>query len=418
MAKVPLFPRSGYAGLLRARLRASPAVVILGARQCGKSTLAQEFVAAAGSRGRGKRFDLEKPSDLARLQAAPEQDLGSLQRTPGLVCIDEVQRAPFLFPLLRVLLDDPRRRARYLLLGSASPSLVAGVSESLAGRVSFLDLTPFLEAEVQEAAPHLGPHLWVRGGFPRSFLARSGRMSFEWRESYIRTFLEQDVPALGLRLPAPTLRRLWTMLAHLHGGLLNASELAAGLGVSVPTVGRYLDVLEGTFMVRRLPPYWANIGKRLTKAPKVYLRDTGLLHALLGIEDLDTLRGHPKVGASWEGLLIEQIVGALALAGETVRPHFWRTHGGAEVDLLLEMRGRILPIEIKMSGEPRTTRGLLECMRDLGLRAGFVMHGGDDAYSLGKGVHALPASLVARPTALRNALRRPGRKAAEGSAVL
>lgn len=418
MARAPLFPRSDYAALLRDRLRASPAVVILGPRQCGKSTLAQRFVQGRGSRSRGKRFDLERPSDLARLEAAPEQDLGVLQRAPGLIGIDEIQRAPFLFPLLRVLLDDPRRRARYLLLGSASPSLVAGISETLAGRVSFLDLTPFLAAEVQEAAPRLAPRAWVRGGFPRSLLARTEKASFEWRESYIRTFLEQDVPALGVRLPAATLRRLWTMLAHLHGGLLNASELAAGLGVSVPTVGRYLDVLEGTFMVRRLPPYWANVGKRLTKAPKVYLRDSGLLHALLGIEDLDALRGHPKVGASWEGSLIEQIVGALALVGETVRPHFWRTHGGAEVDLLLEMRGRLVPIEIKMSGEPRATRGLLECMKDLRLRAAFVMHGGGDAYPLCKAVRALPASLVARPAALRDALLRPARTATGGSVVL
>lgn len=394
--------RTGYLARLEAVLRGSPAAVVLGPRQAGKSTLVRTLGTARG--GRFTLLDLERPSDLARLSAAPEQDLEILQRRPGLICIDEVQRLPSLYPLLRVLLDDARRRARYLLLGSASPSLVAGVTESLAGRVGFVDLTPFLAAEVEATESGARQRLWSRGGFPRSFLARSDAASLRWREDYIRTFLERDVPALGLRLPAPALRRFWTMLAHVHGGILNASEIAAGLGVSAPTVVRWLDVLDGAFLVRRLAPWWANVGKRLVKSSKVYLRDTGLLHALLGIVDAHALRSHPKVGASWEGWIIEQVVGALALAGERAEPYFWRTHGGAEVDLLLRLRGRLLPIEIKLGGEPRPSRGLLECLADLALPRGFVLHGGEHAYALGARVQALPASLVARPRELLTAL--------------
>jgi hypothetical protein len=404
-----LVPRQGYRALLESRLRVFPAVAVLGPRQCGKSTLALELLGSLGKRSQGRRFDLERPSDLARLSAAPEEDLGLLQRQPGLIVIDEVQRAPFLFPLLRVLLDEPRRRARYLLLGSASPSLVRGVSETLAGRLGFLDLTPLLAAETRGRFPAL--RLWTRGGFPRSLLARSEAASIDWRESYVRTFLEQDVPALGVRLPSATLRLFLTMLAHLHGGLLNASELGAGLSVSAPTVARYLEALEGAFMVRRLPPYWANVGKRLTKAPRVYLRDTGLLHALLGIADLDALRGHPKVGSSWEGWAIEQLLGAMALAGEAVRPYFWRTHGGAEVDLILETRGRLVPIEVKLGAAPRASRGLVECMKDLKVSTGFILHGGKDSYPLGGSLWALSAELLAEPRALRDALLRPRRAA-------
>lgn len=371
---------------------------MLGPRQAGKSTLAHAI--ARARKAKATFLDLERPSDLERLSIAPEQDLDTLQRQLGLICIDEVQRLPSLYPLLRVLLDDPHRRARYVLLGSASPDLVAGVSETLAGRLALVDLTPFLAVEVRAREPADMQRLWLRGGFPRSFLARSNAASLAWRQDYIRTFLERDIPALGLRLPAAALRRFWTMLAHLHGGILNASEIGAGMGVSPPTVVRWLDVLEGAFLVKRLAPWWANVGKRLTKSPKVYIRDTGILHALLDIGDVGTLRSHPKVGLSWEGWVIEQVVGALRLLGESAEPYYWRTHGGAEVDLLLRLRGRLVPIEIKLSGEARPSRGLIECMRDLQLTAGFVIHGGRDAYAMGNGLRALPTAMVARPNDL------------------
>lgn len=404
-----LIARSGYAALLRTHLRTFPAVAVLGPRQCGKSTLVREFVKTLPRRSRVTLFDLERPSDLARVAAAPEEDLGALQTEHGVICIDEVQRAPTLFQLLRVLIDQPERKARYILLGSASPSLVSGVSETLAGRVGFIDLTPFLGAEVVADSVTRRQRLWLRGSYPPSFLARSEHASAEWRESYVRTFLEQDVPALGLRLPALTLRRFWTMLAHVHGGVLNATELATALGVSVPTVGRYLDLLEGTYMIRRLAPYWTNVGKRLVKSPKVYLRDSGVLHTLLGIRGLEGLRSHPKHGASWEGWVIEQVLGALRLTGERVQPYFWRTHGGAEVDLLLVIRGRIVPMEIKLGAEPRVPRGLTECLKDLRVPAAFVLHGGAASYPLARNVWALSIQLAEQPAALRDALLRPKR---------
>lgn len=397
-------PRTAYARLLTGKLRRFTALVLLGPRQCGKSTLARSLHVPPS--GRRLIFDLERPSDLARLQSAPEEDLGEAQRRPGLIVIDEIQREPGLFPLLRTLFDDPRRRARYLLLGSASPSVIQGASESLAGRVGFLDLTPFLAAEVANT-PALLRKLWLRGGFPRSFLARSDGASLEWREAYLRTLLERDLPALRPGLPVATLTRLLSMLAHLHGGLLNESELAGGLGVTAPTVGRYVDVLEGLFAVRRLPPYFANVGKRLTKAPRVYLRDPGVLHALLGISHSEALMGHPKVGASWEGFVIEQVLGALGQAGVTPRAFFWRTHGGAEVDLILEIGTRLVPLEVKLSGSPSVSRGLREAMKDLACRSGFVLHGGSDSFPLGHGVRALPAGLLAHPNRLRDALLRP-----------
>jgi predicted AAA+ superfamily ATPase len=401
--------RRAYERLLDAKLRLFPAVVLLGPRQCGKSTLSRTL--RPPRRAKRTSFDLERPSQLARLRLAPEEDLGALQRAPGLILIDEIQREPPLFPLLRTLLDEPQRQARYLLLGSASPAVVRGVSESLAGRAAFVELTPFLAAEVATNRARLD-RLWSRGGFPRSFLARSDAASLEWREAYLRALLERDIPALRPGLPVATLTRLLTMVAHLHGGIVNESELAAGLGVTAPTVGRYLDVLEGLFALRRLAPYFANVGKRLVKAPRVYLRDPGLLHALLAISDVDALRGHPKVGASFEGFVIEQLLGALALAGVAVRPFYWRTHGGAEVDLLLDTGRALLPLEVKLSGAPTVSRGLLECMKDLSCPRAFVLHGGEGEYPMGHGVRALPAALVAWPERLRQALSLPpGRRA-------
>ncbi|HEX7672253.1 MAG TPA: ATP-binding protein [Polyangiaceae bacterium] len=398
--------RVAYRDRLLHLLGGSPVVALLGPRQCGKTTLARSIVLSW--KGTRTFFDLERPSDLERLSLAPEDDLGRLQRRPGIICLDEIQRAPHLFPLLRALVDDPKRRARYLLLGSTSTSVVKGVSESLAGRVSFLDLTPFLATEVEAARGARRERLWERGGFPPSFTARSVERSFSWRENYVRTLLERDLPALGVGLPSVTLHRLLMMLAHLHGGILNASEVASSLSISAPTVSRYLDLLEGAFLARRLPPFWANVGKRLTKAPKIYLRDTGLLHVLLGLRDGDALRAHPKVGASWEGWVVEQLTTGLYLAGEPMEAHYWRTHGGAEADLVL-VRGSVrIPLEIKLGTGGRPTRGLYECKKDLAAPHAFVVHGGEDSYPVGDGVWALSAALLADPSTLARVLVNPG----------
>jgi uncharacterized protein len=410
--------RPEYHLRLASLLKTFPAVAVLGPRQAGKSTLVRDHAlgspppATRSSRASSNVvfFDLERPGDVRRLELAVDEDLSVVQRTARLVCIDEVQRLPSLFGLLRVLLDDPRRKARYILLGSASPDVVRGVSETLAGRIGFLDLTPFLVSEVEVAGGSRRERHWVRGGLPRSFLARSDAASVEWRESYVTTFLERDVPALGAGLSPSLLRRLWTMVAHLHGGILNSSEIASGLSVSAPTVVRYLDLLEGTFMVRRLPPYWANVGKRLVKAPKVYLRDSGLLHTLLGVADREALRAHPKLGASWEGWVIEQVLSTLVVANERPEAFFWRTHGGAEVDLLLTLRGRPVPFEVKLGTTPSVTRGLTECMKDLGIEHGFVLYGGDTSYPLSPNVQALPASLLADPKAFVRAVLKGGRR--------
>jgi len=393
-----MIARAGYVARLRSLLRSFPAVSVLGARQAGKSTLVHGFVAQA--RGQITVFDLERSADAARLAAAPEEDLGLLQQRPGLICIDEVQRQPDLFAMLRPLLDDRRRRARYILLGSASPNLVRGVSESLAGRIGFLDLTQFLRCELGALTEAQRIRHWVRGGFPRSFLARSERESVDWREGYFRSFVERDLAALGLDLPSVALRRLLTLVSHLHGSIVNYSAIAVALGVSAPTARRYVDILEGAFLIRRLAPYYANVGKRLVKSPKLFVRDSGLLHTLLGLPSDQALRAHPKVGASWEGFMIEQILGAIALTNLPANAFFWRTHAGAEVDLLLELRGRLVPIEVKLGGVPKFERGLGECMKDLGLSRGFVAYGGDAFYRLGEAVWALPVTALEDPKKL------------------
>ncbi len=401
--------RAGFGAELGRLLGAFPAVAILGPRQCGKTTLVRDFLArrARGGAARAATFDLDRPSDLERLARNPEEDLGLLQTQRGFIAVDEIQRLPQLYSVLRPLLDQPSRRARYILLGSASPALVRGVSESLAGRIAFLDLTPFLAAEVGAASGARRARLLARGGFPPSFLARSDQISMDWRDSHVRALLERDLPALGLDLPAVTLRRLWTMLAHLSGGILKVSDLAASLGVSHPTALRYIDVLEGLFVVRRLPPYFANVGKRLVKAPKIYVRDTGLLHLLLGIGDHEALLSHPKAGLSWEGWVIEQVLGALRLVGCKAEPFYWHTHAGAEVDLLLRIADKFYPIEIKLGRPERSFRGLVECMKDLDLPRGFVIHAGDGAFPMGDKVWALPARLLTDPPALLRALETP-----------
>jgi hypothetical protein len=384
-------PRPAFQALLQASLKRSPAVVVLGPRQCGKSTLVRDL--AKPNRADVEFFDLERGADRQRFEGAAESDLEELQRRRSLICLDEVQRVPALFELLRPLLDSSARRAKYVLLGSASPTIVRGVSESLAGRAAFVDLTPFLASEVA-SSPAALRKLWLRGGFPRSYLARSDAQSASWRQDYLRTIIESDVPTLGYSMPAAQLMRLVQMLAHLHGGLFNASELAGSLSVSAPTIVRWLDVIEGVYLVRRLAPWARNIGKRVTKAPKLYLRDSGLLHALLGLPTLDAVRSHPKAGASWEGFVIEQIIGAFRSLGEQANFFHYRTHGGTEVDLVIEHRGKVVPVEIKLGDAPQIGRGFDEALKDLRAKHGLVVYAGSQEFRLKERAWAVPAATL------------------------
>ena len=358
---------------VRAALRRSPIVSILGPRQCGKSTLARQLAAA-----RAHRFDLENPVDVARL-AEPQTALSPLR---GLVVIDEAQLQPGLFPLLRVLADRSPVRTRFLLLGSASPDLIRTSAESLAGRVAFVPMGGFDLPEVGGAALR---RLWGRGGFPRSFLAASDEASRRWRDDFVQTFLERDIRKFGVEVPAQVLRRLWTMLAHYHGQLWNASELSRSLGEAHTTVKRHLDILSGALMVRQLPPWFENLGKRQVKAPKVYLRDSGLLHALLGLPTFAALEAHPKIGASWEGFVIEQV---LRRTGER-DAYFWATPSGAELDLLVFVRGRRIGIEVKYSDAPRLTKSMAIARQDLKLDRLLVVYPGDTSYALRPGVEVV-----------------------------
>ncbi|MCS7337402.1 MAG: ATP-binding protein [Verrucomicrobiae bacterium] len=353
----------------------NPIAVLLGPRQCGKTTLARELAKDSGA----TFFDLETSADQARLQM-PETVLGGLS---GLVVIDEVQRMPGLFTVLRPLVDKPGLKARFLLLGSASPELVKGVSESLAGRVGFVDMSGF---EICDVGSEGQNRLWLRGGFPRSFLAGSDTESYQWRQDFIRTFLERDVPQLGLRIPAAALMRFWTMLAHYHGQIWNGSEIARALGVSAKTVRDYLDILTGAFVLRQLQPWHENIGKRQYKAPKVYVRDSGVLHALLGIEKWLDLFGHPKYGSSWEGFALEQI---LTCTG-TRQAFYWATHGGAELDLMLIRGGKRYGVEFKCADAPGMTKSLHIAMDDLGLERVWIVYPGQAQYDLAPRVRVCP----------------------------
>jgi predicted AAA+ superfamily ATPase len=358
-----------------------PAVALLGPRQAGKTTLARTITAGrAGS----LYLDLERPSDLAKL-ADPELFLS--RHADHLVVLDEIQRRPELFSILRALIDDNRRPGRFLLLGSASPQLLKQASESLAGRISFHELSPFDVSEVQPTFAEL-PSFWLRGGYPLSWLAKSDEDSAAWRESFIVTHLERDIPAFGIRVPGTTLRRFWQMLAHLHGQMWNASRLASGFGVSAPTVQHYLDILEATYMVRRLPPLHANLSKRLVKSPKIYLRDSGLLHALLGLRSLEDLAGHPVVGASWEGWVLEQIAQLLPSPWQL---SFYRTAAGAEVDVVAERGNKKIGFEIKFSSAPTLSRGFWSAMDDLGLEQVYVIAPVETGYPLGQNVEVVPA---------------------------
>ncbi|MCC7536132.1 MAG: ATP-binding protein [Deltaproteobacteria bacterium] len=366
---------------LRRLLETHPVVALLGARQVGKSTLARDLVRQAHRTA--TFFDLEDPTDLARLDD-PKTALAPLR---GVVVLDEIRRRPDLFPVLRVLADRPRRPARFLVLGSASPELLRQSSETLAGRIAFQELTGFT---LDEVGPDRLDRLWLRGGFPRSFLARSDTASMAWRHDFVRTFLERDLPQIGINVGAITMHRFWSMIAHYHGQLWNSSELARSFAVSDTTTRRWVDLLAATFMVRLMSPWSANVGKRQVKTSRVYVTDSGLLHALLGIDSRAALERHPKLGASWEGFGIEALIRHLGARREEA--FFWRTHTGAELDLLI-VRGRTrIGFEIKRTVAPSVTPSMRSALADLELARIDVVHAGDATYPLAPKIRAVALS--------------------------
>jgi predicted AAA+ superfamily ATPase len=375
-----MIPRNELIRRLKESLDRSRVVALVGPRQCGKTTLAREFVAPESP----NYFDLEDPTSLVRLEE-PMTALGALQ---GIVVIDEVQRRPDLFPILRVLADRQPLSARFLILGSASKTLLRQASESLAGRIETVSMSGFSMAELGTA---MQQSHWLRGGFPPSYLAQTEPDSLAWRKNFIQTFLERDLPQWGLMAPPITLLRFWTMLAHYHGQIWSAVEPARSLGVSEPTVRRYLDILTGVFMIRQLQPWHANLKKRQVKAPKIYLRDTGLLHQLLGIRSDQELFSHPKCGSSWEGYVIEETI-------KTMNPdeaYFWGTHNGAEIDLVMVKGGRMLGVECKRIDAPRLTPSMRIALENLNLERIAVVYPGARRYALAENVHAVPLEAIA-----------------------
>jgi len=376
-----MIPRSAILTAMSTALERSPVVVLSGPRQCGKTTLARELLSADSV----NYFDLEDPASLARL----DEPMTALRPLEGLVVIDEVQRRPDLFPMLRVLADRGPSSARFLILGSASGDLLRQTSESLAGRAERITIGGFSLDEVGVGSLQ---DLWRRGGFPLSYLAATETDSLAWRSQFIQALLERDLPQWGVRVPATALRRFWTILAHYHGQTWNAADPARTLGVSEPTVRRYLDLLTDAFMVRQLQPWHANLRKRQVKAPKVYVRDSGLLHQLLGIDTAKALVSHPKLGASWEGFVIEQVLVA--------EPHdeafFWATHQGAEIDLILSRGGRLLGVECKRTDAPRVTPSIKIALADLDLDRVAVVYPGERRYPLADRVEAVPVSELAK----------------------
>jgi predicted AAA+ superfamily ATPase len=367
--------------MLRQALRRSPVTVLLGPRQCGKTTLARQLVPADSL----NYFDLEDPQSLARLNE-PDTALRPLKK---LVVIDEVQRRPDLFPLLRVLADRRPVPARFLLLGSASPDLLKQSSETLAGRLEMVPLEGFRLADLGAAAQD---RHWLRGGFPRAYTPRRETDSVSWRRQFLQTFVERDLPQLGIRIPALAMRRFWNMLAHYHAQTWNAAELARALAVNESTVRHYLDLLTGVFMVRQLAPWHENLGKRQVKAPKVYVRDSGLLHSLLGIADRRDLENHPKVGASWEGYAVEEVIKAL----QPEETYYWATYNRAELDLLLFKKGQRIGVECKRADAPVLTPSMRIAMADLKLDHLYVVYPGERAYTLAKKVEVVPLGRFVR----------------------
>jgi uncharacterized protein len=376
-------------------LRGFPVVAIVGSRQAGKTTLAKEIVRRRA--GRAVYLDLELPVDVAKL----EDPQGYLARlSDKLVVLDEIHHTPELFKTLRALVDKARRPGRFLVLGSASSDLLRQASESLAGRIQTFELPALLIPEVARG-PRSGAasweRLWVRGGYPESFLAPTDRRSFEWREAFVRTLLQRDVADFGIRIPATRLRRFWTMLGHVHGQLWNASLFAENFGISAPTARSYVDLLEDLFLVRQLPPFAANVSKRLTKAHRVYVRDSGILHALRGIRDHDDLLSRPVLGASFEGFVIEQILGLLP---GNVDAAFYRTATGVEVDLVISASKRRIAIEVKHTSAPRLSKGLRTAMQDIGCDQAYVVTAGDERFPLSDSVEAIPVGSFLRDVIL------------------
>jgi predicted AAA+ superfamily ATPase len=388
--------RSGHSDRVRSLLRQFPVVGLIGPRQVGKTTLARMFASTVKSRT--TFFDLEDPTDRARLS----DPMLALRNLRGLVIIDEIHYVPQLFSSLRVLADRPHRPARFLVLGSASPDLLRQSSETLAGRIAYHELTPFSLLEVRGSQFE---RLWRRGGFPASYVARSEKESVTWRKSFVRTFLERDIPSLGLRLPAATLERFWAMLAHYHGQTWNGSELARAFGVSDATVRGYLDTLTATFVIRQLRPWSENIGKRQVRSPKVFVADTGLLHTLLGIGNQADLERHPKVGASWEGFALSQVVAALGADAEQC--YFWATHQGAELDLLVVHGQRRLGFEFKRTSAPQMTRSMHVARTDLHLDSIDIIYPGEQTFQAGQNVRAVGCADI--PKQIR-ALSQPRQK--------
>jgi hypothetical protein len=360
-----MIDRPYYLQRLRDAIKRSPITALLGPRQCGKTTLARILA----NEKSGVFYDLESSRDRSRLQN-PEMVLGAEK---GLVILDEIQELPELFKTLRVIVDRPKNKTKFLILGSASPHLLKNVSETMAGRVEFVELAPFNVAEVGIA--HLNK-IWLCGGFPRAFLASSTQDSLAWREGFLRTFLERDIPQLGITIPAVTMRRFWTMLAHFHGQIWNASEIGRSLGLSDKTVRTYLDILTGTFMIRQIPPWFENINKRQVKSPKIYFQDSGILHLLMQIDDWQALQHHYRLGALWEGFAIEQVI-QITHPGDL---YFWKTHGGAEIDLMYFKHGRRYGVEIKYNESPRLTKSITSAIQLLGLDHVWLLYPGQDTY--------------------------------------
>ena len=365
----------------------TPVVAILGPRQCGKTTVAKQYIASKVNIPLANYFDLENARDIERLK----DPLLTLSQLSCLIVIDEIQKRPELFPTLRVLVDNQDLDQQYLILGSASRDLLKQASETLAGRISYLELTPFTYLETKNIN-----NLWIKGGYPRSFLSKNDDLSVAWRKAFIKTYLEKDIPNLGIEIPPENLRRFWLMLAHYHGGIFNASEIGRSLGLSNKTIKSYSDLLSGTFMIRQMQPWFENIGKRQVKSPKIYIRDSGIFHTLLGINTRTDLLLHPKLGASWEGFALEEII--MYHDADQDECYFWATHQNAEIDLLIVKNGQRLGFEIKYSSAPKLTKSMQIAIHDLKLDSLTVIYPGEVDYLLQENVSVI---------GIENYLRKP-----------